>query len=347
MYEFETNEKLIETFWNLVPKNSEDMKDKKLKKWRSKKLELTNGGDIMTTSKGQSVRGKRRRLVVLDDPQENKDVRNKRVVERFNEWVFSSLYNTMLPWWRMIVVGTIIWNMCLVKHLRDTMWRNTIEYKAIENWEPIRPEMRSLESLQERKEKIGTALFKQEFMNTPYTHEERVIDDARIRYWGEHIKPEDFDFKVLSIDPAISQKQSADYIGICWMWYYQDDRVVLYSGQKKCSMDDLADLVVNLHAKHEFNEIRVESVAFQKMLGQMLKKRWLPIVLVTPHKDKYTRLMEVSHHLEFGHTFFRKKWDEELVYQLTNFPDVEHDDIMDAFVYCLQKKQAGFRVASI
>jgi len=73
------------------------MKDKKLKKWRSKKLELTNGGDIMTTSKGQSVRGKRRRLVVLDDPQENKDVRNKRVVERFNEWVFSSLYNTMLP----------------------------------------------------------------------------------------------------------------------------------------------------------------------------------------------------------------------------------------------------------
>lgn len=97
MYELENNKLLIAVYGNLVPANSEDMKDKRLKKWRSKKLELLNGGDIMTLTKGQSVRGKRRKLVVLDDPQENKDVRNKAIVDRFNEWVFSSLYNTMLP----------------------------------------------------------------------------------------------------------------------------------------------------------------------------------------------------------------------------------------------------------
>lgn len=97
MYELETNEKLQEVYGNLVPANSEDLKDKRLKKWRSKKLELLNGGDIMTLTKGQSVRGKRRKLVVLDDPQENRDVKNKRIVDAFNAWVFSSLYNTMLP----------------------------------------------------------------------------------------------------------------------------------------------------------------------------------------------------------------------------------------------------------
>lgn len=42
MRELETNERLIEVFGNLVPSNSDDVKDKRLKKRRSKKLELLN-----------------------------------------------------------------------------------------------------------------------------------------------------------------------------------------------------------------------------------------------------------------------------------------------------------------
>lgn len=347
MREFENNARLVEVYGNLVPANSDDVKDKRLKKWRSKKLELLNWGDIMTVSKWQSVRGKRRRLVVLDDPQENKEVRNKRVVDRFNERVFSSLYNTMMPWGRMIVVGTIIGNMCLVKYLRDELKRRTVEYKAIEGWKPIRPEMRSMEELEERKKSIWTALFNQEFMNIPYSYEERVISESWIRYWAENINIDDLDYRILSIDPAISQKTSADYIGICAIWHYEQDRVLLYSAQKKMTMEALTDMIVEMHAKYKFNEIRVESIAFQQMLRAMLSKRWLPVVQVTPHKDKYTRLMEVAHHLEFWKVLFRRIWDEELIYQLTNFPDVEHDDIMDAFVYCLMPKQASFKMVSI
>ena len=33
--------------------------------------------------------------------------------------------------------------------------------------------------------------------------------------------------------------------------------------------------------------------------------------------------------------YFKPLEHEELVYQLTNFPDVPHDDVMDAFVYAL------------
>lgn len=43
--------------------------------------------------------------------------------------------------------------------------------------------------------------------------------------------------------------------------------------------------------------------------------------------------------MEFGKVFFIKGRDEELIYQLCNFPDVEHDDIMDAFVYAIMKKK--------
>jgi phage terminase large subunit-like protein len=43
----------------------------------------------------------------------------------------------------------------------------------------------------------------------------------------------------------------------------------------------------------------------------------------------------VSNFLEYGEVFFRGEKDEELCYQLTNFPDIKHDDLLDSFVYCL------------
>jgi hypothetical protein len=48
-------------------------------------------------SKGESIRGQRTSCVIIDDPQENKDVESKKIVDKFNTWVFSSLYNTLLP----------------------------------------------------------------------------------------------------------------------------------------------------------------------------------------------------------------------------------------------------------
>jgi len=31
------------------------------------------------------------------------------------------------------------------------------------------------------------------------------------------------------------------------------------------------------------------------------------------------------------------KEQEELIYQLTNMPDVEHEDVLDSCVYCLKE----------
>lgn len=48
-------------------------------------------------TKGQAVRGQRPTKIIFDDPQENKDVMTKAIVDKFNTRVFSSLYNTLLP----------------------------------------------------------------------------------------------------------------------------------------------------------------------------------------------------------------------------------------------------------
>jgi hypothetical protein len=93
----ENNEFLITGFGNLVPINSDDMKDKRLKRWKQQQLEFLNGVFLATMTKGQAVRGQRPTKIIFDDPQDNKDVLNKSIVDKFNNRVFSSLYNTLLP----------------------------------------------------------------------------------------------------------------------------------------------------------------------------------------------------------------------------------------------------------
>lgn len=60
----------------------------------------------------------------MDDTQENKDVRNKRVVDEFNEWILSSVYGAIvedideLGKFKMIVVGTVVGELSLPMELK-------------------------------------------------------------------------------------------------------------------------------------------------------------------------------------------------------------------------------------
>lgn len=49
--ELEVNQKIVYVFGNIVPTNSDDMKDKKLNKWRQKELEFLNKSYIETVSR--------------------------------------------------------------------------------------------------------------------------------------------------------------------------------------------------------------------------------------------------------------------------------------------------------
>lgn len=336
--ELETNNLILKIFWNLVPTESLDRKDKRLKKWRQKELELLNWARIETVSKWMSIRWKSNDLIVVDDPQENKDVESKRITEKFNYWALSSLYNTMMNEWKMITVWTIIWNLCFVKYLRDEKGWETIENKAIlENNTPLRPEMWSIEKLEKRKEKIWSKLFNQEFMNIPVSKEETIIKSEWIKYYDQYeldwIK---FDSIIMAVDPALWTKEHNDFTWICIVWKVKDFVYVLHSEWVKKTPENLKIYIQNLYNNYKPELILIENVAFQDILRQDLALRNLPIKWIRPDADKHTRLLRVSWQIEFWNVKFRSWWkDEELIYQLTEFPSVKNDDIMDWFVYCI------------
>ncbi len=333
--ELENNEVIIEIFWNLVPTNSDDVKDKKLKKWRQKELEFINGCYLLTLSKGQSIRGQRPTKIIIDDPQENKDVENKKIVDKFNIWIFTSLYNTLLPWWSMCVLGTIVWNLCLVLHLKNEKKRETIYREACdENCDnPLRPELWSKEELIKRKKKIGVTLFNQEFRHIPLNKESALIKQERIRTYAH--KPLKFEKIIMAVDPISKASDKSDKMWISVVGLSNDFYYVLYTKGVRLSTHKAETFIKTVYNKFEPNVVIQESNIENTML-ENLRRDGLPIKPYRSSRDKYTRLLSVQYAFENWLILFRKEdKDWEVIRQLTNFPDVDHDDIMDSLVFCL------------
>lgn len=74
-FELETNYYIKMIWGNIVP-HTDDKMDYSSRKWRQKHLQLLTGVEVETISKGGSLRGKRPTKIRIDDPQEDKDVKN-------------------------------------------------------------------------------------------------------------------------------------------------------------------------------------------------------------------------------------------------------------------------------
>ena len=199
--ELEENEMIKALFGRLVPvENKIDLATKN-KKWRQRELQLLNGTEIKTVTKGGSLRGYRPTLILMDDPQEDKEVRNPVQAEQFNSWVWSTVYPTLDDGGRMIVLGTVISENCFVNTLRldaesrgfKLIFARAVEMESgesnekniwewIENGKLLWPEKWSREALKARLQVIKEKAFLQEYMNQPQQMYGSRVYDESIQY---------------------------------------------------------------------------------------------------------------------------------------------------------------------
>ena len=136
--------------------------------------------------------------------------------------------------------------------------------------------------------------------------------------------------------PKKSKKN--DFTGICVIGVIGYKKYVLYSKSVKLSPRKLEQFIINVNDKFEPNEI-VKEGNIEAKLTEDLKARGLPIEDVWTHNDKYTRLLGISGLIEVGDTYFLNKGQDNLIEQITNYPDTEHDDEQDAFVIGMTRAQ--------
>lgn len=347
--ELETNETILEDFGDL-----------KSDKWTEDILSCSNGVIARAKGRGFQIRGFRPDMIICDDLEDEEIIYSKDQRDKLEHWFFRTLLPALKPDQTLLYVGTKIHQYSLINKLQEKEEFTSRFYKALIDDHSIWEELWPTDRLQKLRKEIGEYAFQAEYQNNPISLADQpvkphMLDDVKITVDAEH----PFDAVVMAIDPAISEKTSADFRTVVLYGRNQYGFKEILSDRGRWGLDEQVDRMLDMYEKydaefkknggHGINRVVIEEVAFQKVFRQILlergraRKLYLPVSpaalgMSKPGqpdkrpKDKFTRLMAVVH-------LFEQRLVEinnpELREELLGFPHGDHDDYVDATVYAL------------
>jgi len=306
---------------------------------------------LKARGQGQRIRGLKHKqyrpdLVILDDLENDVNVRNPEMVTQVLDWVKSAVYPSLDARGTLMVIGTILrWRSAL--HLMITSPEepychfNRRVYRAIQEdgsslWEARHP----LSRLKLQKQLMGSVAFNREKMNEP-TPEKGLFQEQWIHYYHpDSLKDRDL-VVVGFFDPSLETGAASDYkawITVGWdrqeMVFYVMDAFI-----QRATLEQTLRAIFNRHRQYGYRLLGVEDNLFQRLLLNEFDRLGkelgmvLPVKGVTHRVAKETRVASLSPLLERGKIrFIRGHSDQELlIEQILYFPSrTLHDDGPDA-----------------
>ena len=144
------------------------------------------------------------------------------------------------------------------------------------------------------------------------------------------------DLKILqTIDLASSTKTSADYFVSLVAGHYDGMMLLLSIFRKRLEGPQQIPAAEAHYRAWKPALVGAESVAYQQTFVQYAADAGLPIVAVTPDKDKQSRALALAARYEAGKVFHpvSAPWLATFEAELVTFWSGEHDDQVDAAVY--------------
>lgn len=347
------NRLLLKDFGNL---STEGMKGNK---WSEEIITLKTGFTIFGIGREGSSRGEHPYMVLIDDLESKESARSKEQCERIDDWIKTVLIpmfeddQPQIKW-----IGTVIDRECVIDNAYngrgwDDYWYR-MKFGCYDNMDdrnPVWVDRWPRKKLEARQKKMGLYKFMCEYMNEPMGSENPIYRKDTIRYYKQSELPAHL-YKIMSIDPAISEKETADFtaiivIGICLTGADKMNIYVLDYDYGHWDKTSMINRIFEMNTAYRPDKFNVETVAFQKVLAQDFEHEakdrglYLPINEVVPHRDKVTRAYGVVGMFESGYVHFLEGnlLQDELVSQLLNFPRGKHDDGHDALQMCLDDAQ--------
>lgn len=363
--ELENNEILISVYGNLVPPESDIGR-----KWTNKHFQTSNGVNVVARGAGRgrgvNIKNQRPTKIVCDDIEEDEQIRSRERCQKLNRWLYEVIFPSRDARRGFIkMIGTV-----LAKHAEVLKFYNKhggIFRKAIENGESIWPAMWPIEKLEKEKEKIGSRAFSQEYQNTPIDEESAIIKPLWISSNTYDVFSEDVATKkVIMLDPQSGEGKTSDTFGLVVLAWKKGDkhRYVLERIVGRASQSEQAAIFVGAYQRHPTAHVAgIEKIMTQVAVYQYVldwknrsydfppercakykiqqEDRNIPLFAVRPEgkdggklKDKTARLQMHEAAFERGEVHLHHTM-VELADQLAAFPNLEHDDDVDALMYCL------------
>ena len=328
-----------------------DFGDLKGRQWKAEDFTTKNGIRVKARGRGQRLRGLRNRQyrpdrVIIDDLENDKNVRNPKLVKETVSWILTTVMGSLERNFSMTMIGTVLarnsvltWFVNAVDDGGRPLYLSRV-YRAIqEDGTPLWPDKWPLERLEKKRRQIGTINFNQEFMNDPRDDEGMFRED-----WIRLYRTEEIAGRRLRIytylDPSMENGASNDYKAMITLG--ADDDGTMYCLDafiRRCSIDAMARAGYSRYEEWRPLGFGMEENALGEfarspfMLVAQEKKYQLPIQGVRHSVSKESRVSRLSAFIERGMIRFQKGQGDQdlLVEQLVYFPSTTvHDDGPDA-----------------
>ena len=204
-------------------------------------------------------------------------------------------------------------------------------------------------SIEAKRTQLGSLVFSYEMMNKP-------IDEMLAEFQKEYVQPE-VEYAVsqkdtacyITIDSAVSEKESADYTGVTINRVTFENKWYIKTYRLKINSKELIDHIFYLHKEYNPNFIGLEETTFtmaiQPFIEEEMRKRG-KFFSITPVKhrgvNKETRIRGLIPRWE-SKSIFLVGDNIELLDEMRVFPNGQHDDVLDSLSMQLPHARAPFR----
>lgn len=318
---------------------------------------------ITAASTEQSIRGLRHNqhrpdLIIGDDVEDIASTKTREGRNKTYEWLTGEVIPTGDRDTRLVVVGNLLHEDSLLMRIKEDLSLKRTDgvfkqYPLVKESQILWPgKYATMDDIEKERRKAGNEYaWQREYLLKIVPNAEQAIHREWIQYYD--CLP-DFSAKNergyllfsgvrIGVDPAISQKDTADFTAMVPVLPYgfkQENKIYVLPKMinKRMTFPETIAMCKQLDEAYSREDKRrprfvIEDVAYQKSLPQQLMEEGIRDVKTTrPNQDKRSRLVLLANYIKTGKVLFPRKGAEELINQLVDFDVAKHDDLADAFV---------------
>ena len=353
-------------YHELFPETSLKSDSRSAGKWLT-----SQGGEYYAAGIGGALAGRGADLFIIDDPHSEQDAMSDKAMDEAYEWFMAGPRQRLQPGGAIVIVMTRWSKKDLTGRLIKKMAQDSeadqwqlIEFPAIlPSGKPLWEGFWSLGELQSIKASVSPSKWASQYMQRPTGEGISIVPKEWFKIWKEE-KPPKCDYLIQSYDTAFLKSERADFTAITtWGVWYPEGKIEdeLYAGneahlilidciKERFDFPELKAEALRLYDHWEPDIVIIETKASGIPLVQELRRVGIPVNTFSPSKgqDKIARLNSVSPIFQDGRIWVpENRFGEELMEEVSDFPNGENDDLVDATTLALARfREGGFLALS-
>lgn len=320
--------------------------------WGSYSLVIAKyGARITAASSEQSIRGLRHGqhrpdLIICDDVEDLASVKTREGRDRTYQWLTGDVLPAGDRNTKIVFIGNLLHEDSLLMRLKTDMEAKRLDgvfcrYPFMDKDGTVLwpGKFQTETDVEDLKRTIASEIaWQREYLLRIIPDTDQVVHREWIQFYDVLPPEETCRMTVIAIDPAISERDTADYTAMVVAKVYgygKDAKIYILPNPVNERLEfpnAVAQTKALVAALGDTVQVFVEDIAFQRAFPQTLEQEGIraEAVPIGGH-DKRARLNLTTHLIQQGRILFPLHGCEALIEQLVGFGVESHDDLVDAF----------------